>query len=256
MDRATARRLTALNRCFYRRFAAPFAATRGAPWPGWRRLVARVRPPAEGGALRVLDVGCGNGRFAAFCAATFPFPVDYIGVDGSSTMLALARERGGGLARARWLRCTLGADADQRLPGGPFHLVVLLGVLHHLPGAAARRQVLRAAAARLAPGGVLAFTLWRLFSMPRLAERVVAWEEFNRSLRRPLDLRQLEPGDVLLSFGGHKNAVRYCHGVSDGELAEWLGQLPPVIDDYLADGASGDLNRYLLLGDLSAPRRS
>jgi len=206
--------------------------------------------------VRVLDVGCGHGRFAAFCATTFPFPVDYTGIDGSSALLALAQGRTAGVARARWGRCTLGGDADPSLPGGPFDLVVLLGVLHHLPGAEVRRQVLRAAAARLAPGGVLAFTLWRLFSLPRLAERVVPWEQLNRSLRRPLDLTQLEPGDVLLSFGGLAGAVRYCHAVSDGELGEWLRELPPVIDDFLADGASGTLNRYLVVGGVSEPQRS
>ncbi len=206
--------------------------------------------------MRVLDVGCGHGRFAAFCATTFPFPVDYTGIDGSSALLALAQGRTAGVARARWRRCTLGRDGGELPFQETFDLVVLLGVLHHLPGAEVRRQVLRAAAAHLAPGGVLAFTLWHLFSLPRLAERVVPWEELNRSLRRPLDLTQLEPGDVLLSFGGLAGAVRYCHAVSDGQLQTWLAELPPVIDDYLADGASGNLNRYLVVGGVSEPQRS
>jgi SAM-dependent methyltransferase len=124
--------------------------------------------------------------------------------------------------------------------------VALLGVLHHLPGAHVRLRVLQEAAARLAPGGVLAFTVWRFATEPRFAGKVVPWAELNRRLRRPLDLAQLEEGDVLLPFGHDPTALRYCHGVGEGELAGWLAALPPVVDDYLADGAGGQLNRYLI----------
>lgn len=256
MDRATRRRLAALNRCFYHRFAAAFAETRRAPWPGWRRLAAHLRAPAGGRALHVLDLGCGNGRFGAFCASSLPFPVAYTGVDSSVAMLELARANLARLERFELVRRDLGRESGAPLPAGPFDVVVLLGVLHHVPGAATRRVLLEAAARCLAPGGVLAFTVWRFGSQERFAGKIVPWEEVNRRLRRPFDPGRLEEGDVLLSFGGSPQAVRYCHAVNDDELEGWLLGLPPVIDDYLADGATGDLNRYLVLGGASEPRRS
>lgn len=256
MDRATCRRLAALNRCFYHRFAAAFAATRRAPWPGWRRLAAHLRAPAGGRALHVLDLGCGNGRFAAFCASALPCPVAYVGVDGSAAMLELAEQNLAGLERGELVRRDLGRESGAPLPAGPFDLVVLLGVLHHLPGAATRRGVLLESASRLAPGGVLACTVWRFASQPRFAGKIIPWEELNRRLRRPLDPGQLENGDVLLSFAANPGALRYCHGVAEAELASWLDGLPPVIDDYQADGATGDLNRYLLVRAASGARRS
>lgn len=251
MDRTTCHRLAALNRCFYHRCAVEFAATRQAPWPGWRRLLTHLRAPAQGRVLHVLDVGCGNGRFGAFCAAVLPFPVAYTGVDSSSAMLKLAELNLSGLARRSLLRRELAGQAPAPLPAGPFDLVVLLGILHHLPGAATRREVLRAAAQRLAPGGVLALAVWRFALHRRFGDKVVPWDDVNRRLRRPFDLHCLEEGDVLLSFGESRRAVRYCHAVSEAELHGWCDLLPPVVDDYLADGATGDLNRYLVVGGAS-----
>lgn len=248
MDTATCRRLVALNRCFYHRHAAAFAATRQAPWPGWKRLVDHLNGRAGEEPLRVLDIGCGNGRFGSFLAATVGRPLCYTGLDGSSTMLELARRMLANMAQVTLLRRGFICNGGLPMPAGPFHLVVVFGVLHHLPGARMRRQLVEDAALRLAPGGMMALTVWRLGSQARFAERVVPWDELNRRLRRPLNLAQLEEGDMLLSFGSGPSALRYCHAVSDREIASWLAILPPLRDDYFADGASGDLNRYLVCG--------
>lgn len=247
MDDATARRLAALNRCFYSRHARAFVATRQSPWPGWRRLTAHLAAAAGETPLRVLDLGCGHGRFARYCAAVLPVPVAYVGVDASGAMLEFARANMAGLAHWELVRQDLGRHPASALPQGPFDAVVLLGVLHHLPGAERRHNLLQAAASRLAPTGVLAFTVWKFLSRPRFAARSIPWETFNLGLRRPLDPGRLEKGDVLLSFGHAPGAVRYCHEVGDDEVSQWLDELPPVVDDYLADGKGGELNRYLVL---------
>lgn len=251
MDAVTRRRLAALNRYFYSRFATAFADTRRAPWPGWRRLLAHLTPPPKG-PLRVLDVGCGHGRFAAYCVAHFPGPVSWVGVDANSRLLALAEANLRGLASWRLLHRDVRRWPDRALPEEEFDLVVLLGLLHHLPGHETRRALLGAAASRLAPNGVMAFTVWRLDGDARLRRRVIPWEDFNARRRRPIDVRQLEEGDVLLAFGAYPAGVRYCHRPSDDEVAGWLEHLPPLCDDYLADGYGGQLNRYLVLRAVSA----
>ena len=62
MNTATQRALAAHTRRFYEEHAIAFSATREHPWSGWQRVIAGVQPSER---LRVLDVGCGNGRLAA-----------------------------------------------------------------------------------------------------------------------------------------------------------------------------------------------
>ena len=95
----TAQRLLAINRAFYRQHAADFARTRRQAWPGWERLLL----PLLRGRERLLDVGCGNGRFGRFWARANPadVPLHYHAVDAS---LPLLREA----ARAN----------DEHLPNG------------------------------------------------------------------------------------------------------------------------------------------
>jgi hypothetical protein len=67
----TARALNALNQSFYSESAEEFAATRSASWPGWRKLLPLLREKRN---AAILDVGCGNARFASFLSATLGAP--------------------------------------------------------------------------------------------------------------------------------------------------------------------------------------
>ena len=124
-----------------------------------------------------------------------------------------------------------------------------MGVLHHVPSASARRELLVAAAERLCPGGCLAFTTWQFAGRPRFERRRVPWPDTGRVLGAPIDLDDLEPGDTLLRFGADPKAPpRYCHQVTDAEFSAWPESLDlEVLDRFESDGAQGDLNRYWIL---------
>jgi SAM-dependent methyltransferase len=65
MKDETLRALNTINRVFYRDSAPSFDATRDAPWPGWQPLLPLLQG-LEGDPARILDLGCGNGRFPIF----------------------------------------------------------------------------------------------------------------------------------------------------------------------------------------------
>lgn len=236
MDAETIARLNEINREFYARVAADFDATRQSVWPGWARVLAHLpgkRP------LAVLDAGCGNGRFGVFLAENLTGAIRYHGVDNNAALLERARVSLAGHAQ---ITPTLTA-ADivmQAVPSGAYDGIALFGVIHHIPGADRRRALLCDLAARLNPGGLLAFAAWRFLDVARFRDRVVAW---------PDDLRdQVEAGDVLLDWRRGETALRYCHFVDDEEHAALIAATGlAVVDDYRADGASGDLNRYSVL---------
>ncbi|MFK7894195.1 MAG: class I SAM-dependent methyltransferase [Myxococcota bacterium] len=267
MNPTTRNQLLDLSRAFYEAHAEAFDASRGhQPWPGWARLLPalpalpRLEPDAEPGAdtktaprrLRVLDIGCGNARFARFLHDA-GVALDYKGLDANAALLDAARERlPEELQDAVELEehdFLAGEAPGAELPPGPFDLIVLMGVLHHVPGADWRQALLEASAARLAPGGILALAAWQFGGRPRFEKRTVAWESLGEILGSPVDLSTLEPGDTLLRFGDVPFAPpRYCHQVAEGEFMGWPEALDlEGLDEYRADGSEGDLNRYWVL---------
>jgi SAM-dependent methyltransferase len=248
MNETTVRALAAINRAFYREAAEEFSATREAPWPGWVRLLAVIGAHIPAGELDILDLGCGNGRFAAFLAERVA-EFDYLGIDASPRLLAAARARRLPAGSAEY-RCAdfIETPLEDCLPAKAFSLIVLFGVLHHIPGQERRRRLLRAAAGRLRPGGLLALTSWQFEVFRRFRDKLLPWEEFNRSAREPIDLAQLEPGDHLVPWGEQGVAFRYCHFTDEDETRRLLEELPLArVASYLADGREEKLNRYFVL---------
>ena len=233
MDRATQRRLNAINREFYRRIAGDFDATRQRAWPGWARLLDCIDRPIDS----VLDLGCGNGRFARFLAQNLARGFRYCGVDSSAALLAAAREQMAPhpQAAAVWLERDLVLES---LPAQKADLVALFGLLHHVPGRAQRRRLLASAADCVAPGGTLVMAAWRFYDQERFRARIVPW---------PDDFL-VEKHDYLLDWRRGKRAQRYCHYINDAEHEELIEATGlTLLADYRADGAGGDLNRYSIL---------
>jgi SAM-dependent methyltransferase len=230
----TARALRAVNRRFYHERAAEFSLSRERPWSGWSQILDRARsflPDRP----RVLDVGCGNGRFARFLEDRLGTAFDYCGVDESPLSLADAKRR---LPHREFLD----GDFLEALPEGRFDLVALFGVLHHVPGRENRTALLTDLSARLSTSGILTFSLWRFDRSPRLRKKIVPWEEFRARTGLEVDLPDLESGDHILTWGGDPPAYRYCHAMSDEEEAEIEAALP--LDLVLKFDAGAEPNRY------------
>jgi SAM-dependent methyltransferase len=138
-------------------------------------------------------------------------------------------------------------EAGSELPKGPFSLIGLFGILHHVPSHAHRRELLRGLGERLAPGGILALTTWQFEAFARFQNRLVPWTDYNRTAAEPIETAQLEKGDHLLPWGDEGIAHRYCHFTSEEDTRALLEGLSfEMIDSYAADGREGNLNRYFI----------
>ncbi|MCC6615027.1 MAG: methyltransferase domain-containing protein [Anaerolineae bacterium] len=232
MDEQTAHRLNEINRAFYAQTAPDFHATRGRAWIGWQRLIPRLRAP-----LQVLDIGCGNGRFGVFLAEQSLKSLTYHGIDNSGALLDYAGSALDGLPGVS-TNLELRDVVDAPLPDSAYDLVVLFGVLHHVPGAERRQRLVRSAAERLAPGGLLVFACWRFYEYPRFRERIVPWAADDA----------VETNDYLLDWRRGSTALRYCHYVDDAEHAALVAASGLIeIERYRADGETGDVNQYSVL---------
>jgi len=237
---STHKKLLDLNRRFYSQYAAEFSGTRQQSWQGWRRILDRFegRP-----GISILDLGCGNGRFAAASDRQLTAAVDYVGVDASAELIEEASWRLEDLDSVTFDV----AVADVLSPRAPvwsgrqFDLVVLFGLLHHVPGAKRRAQLLSRAAKRVAPGGLMAVSFWQLGESERLMSRTIDPKEIG------LTKKSLEEGDHLLKWG-EREAVRYCHHSTPEEAADLVDAVGlPGIETYRADGKDGQMNLYWLL---------
>ncbi|MBI1259138.1 MAG: methyltransferase domain-containing protein [Chloroflexi bacterium] len=241
MDEAVIRTLNDINRRFYAAVAGEFDASRQQPWEGWKRVINAFEN-GKNHSVMVLDVGCGNGRFGRFLAEQLGKDrLRYVGIDSSPALLERAKIALDGLESHLEQRDIVEHPPDAAL--GTFDLVVLFGVLHHIPGADRRLSLLRALGERVAPGGLLVFTEWRFLEVASLRERIVPWE-VNLAV---------EAGDYLLDWRRGERALRYCHAVDDAEHARLVRAAGlRLVEEFRADAA----NRYTVLKNekqLNAP---
>lgn len=238
MNDVTARALNALNQSFYTHSSALFDETRRAAWPGWREILPLLRGRRI---ATVLDVGCGNARFARFLEAELGAPFLYCGIDASAPLLAAAAQAIVALEDSRLLRADLVLEPLARsLPDEEFDCVAAFGLLHHIPAESRRRALIETLASRVAPGGFLALAFWDFADEPRIAAK-----DMGASLS-PEIADALEPGDHLLRWGPEGSGrLRYCHHADEAEierLLDGIGLEPGP--EFSADGRNGRSNRY------------
>ncbi|HTU58579.1 MAG TPA: class I SAM-dependent methyltransferase, partial [Polyangiales bacterium] len=148
MNRATQLALNRINQRFYASIAAQWSDKRKHAWPGFERVWAGCSAAVggESSQLHVLDVGCGDGRFAQFLADHAQNPRAYLGVDSSPALLAHAAQRRLAPAYRFEQLDFVGAPIADHLASARFELIALFGVLHHVPGRTQRAALIRALA--------------------------------------------------------------------------------------------------------------
>ncbi|MBN2390721.1 MAG: class I SAM-dependent methyltransferase [Anaerolineae bacterium] len=229
-----------LNRTFYDELAEVFAASRGAREPGLERILAKMQPCA-----RVLDLGCGQGRVAAM----LPAGCEYVGMDFSTEMLAVAErsvdiesvERSSIMPRFI-VGDLLDPEWSASLPYGYYDWGILRAVLHHIPGIENRQTVVARAAGYLAPHGRLLLANWQFLEIERLRRRLLPWDIVG------LHSKDVEAGDYLLDWQREGYGIRYVHLIDEDEtvsLAAFAGLTMESL--FRADGHNNNLTLYAVL---------
>jgi len=205
MDKKTADELLAKSRENYDNFSEAFARTRNYTWPDIALLAAGNFKAGD----RILDVGCGNGRF-------YPLFKDrgaeYAGVDNSENLIAIARKNfpGVGFTVADALSLPFGENE--------FDLVLSLAVLHHIPSQSYRRAFFDQAWRVLKPGGRLMVTSWDLRPLSMIKTR--QWKRLRGFLKMQikiaLGLEKLDFGDFYIPW--QNKYQRYVHSFTCRDL--------------------------------------
>ena len=143
----------------YEMIAADFSATRNRIWPEMEILVKKyVRP-----GMKVLDLGCGNGRLVEVMPE-----VEYWGVDVSEGLIGetLKHESIKTLKQEGKVNFkVLDMLELEKLGEKDFDVVFMFASLNHIAGEENRRKVLEEIKKILKPGGVVAVTNWNLWNV-------------------------------------------------------------------------------------------
>jgi SAM-dependent methyltransferase len=194
-------------------------------------VLAEIGDPAG---LRVIDLGCGDGRFgreliAAGCA-------DYLGIDGSATMVDRAcRELTGPRARVE-----LADLEDFEAPAQSADLVTARLSLHYVADLGA---VLRATARALRPGGRFVMTVVH----PVITSHDTPSDEPRTTWTVDDYFR---PGPRTRTWFGsqvtwqHRTVEQYTAALVESGLSlTAIGECPPVAERF--DGDAAELARRL-----------
>lgn len=128
-------------------------------------------------------------------------------------------------------------------------MAVAFGFMHHVPTHELRAQVLQMLVDKTRPGGIVAVSFWCFMRDKGLAARALTTHE-QAIDGLAIDAEQLDAGDYLLGWKNLSGAWRYCHNFEEEEiekLVDTLGARVHLIDQFSADGRSGNLNTYVML---------
>ena len=118
-------------------------------WSGEIDFYRELAAEANSNGRAVLEVACGTGRVAMRLARD---GVEVVGLDYSSTMLDVAREKSAGMSNIRWVQ----GDMRSFELGEAFGLVIIPGqAFHNMLTVADQIACLKSIRRHLVPGGVL-----------------------------------------------------------------------------------------------------
>lgn len=157
----------------------------------------------------VLDIACGNLRFEAFLANTYPhIDWSFFAVDNCEPLVASGQED---IAKKVHFTCEdivsillegLPTAKPANIPAlaaaTPFDLVVSFGFLHHIPSFDLRQRFLLEALSQVKPGGYLVVSFWQFLNNPAKRAKIeqthaealalfASWAETRANDRDALD---------------------------------------------------------------------
>jgi tRNA (uracil-5-)-methyltransferase TRM9 len=236
VDSGTVARLIALNRGFYNEHGRDFSETRARLQPGVLRLLDKLDDYET-----ILDLGCGNGELARSLSRR-GHRGSYLGLDFSPPLL-----KEGGREPFAFSVKFLEADIT-RFPefidkspsaGEKWSLVTAFAVLHHIPGAEIRLDIIKKIHGLLGKDGIFMHSNWQFLNSTRLKDRIQPWASIG------LDPQNVDPHDYLLDWKRGSRGLRYVHHFDEAELAGLAkaGSFE-IVETFHSDGENGKLGLY------------
>jgi SAM-dependent methyltransferase len=179
-------------------------------WAEVLPFVQKIKPK-----MRVLDVGCGNGRLLPELSG---IKVYYTGLDFSEVLIEKARKR---FPKRRFLvRDVTNAKDWENL--GKYDAVFCLGVLHHIPDRNRQHDLVQQMYKHTKQGGFVLISIWNLWNLRW-------WKLHLKQLAKKIDYGNLSFIWVPYKVSDGKKVVRqvarFCKAFIPGDLLSLVKQV-------------------------------
>ena len=144
---------------FYNTEAKKYAETRKKFWHEEKAILDAITPIFKNNdKVRVLEFGCGSGRFATLLNQQFPWKFDYVWIDLSDELLSYASTANPNLTFFQWDITKLIKNFEQE----SFDLIVWTSSFQHIPTTKERSFLMKNFYRLLDYDGMLLMTNWSL----------------------------------------------------------------------------------------------
>lgn len=169
-----------------------FARARSGVWEEMRFLFDDYVKKGE----RVLDLGCGNGRFYEIIKEK---GAEYVGIDVSEKLIDLAKDKFPGV------HFQTGEATDLPFADEYFDKIYAIALLHHIPSNDLRLRTLAEAKRVLKKKGLLILTVWNLWEKKFTRDLI-----FKYGAAKILRTSKLDFGDILMEWQGVGECYFHC----------------------------------------------
>jgi len=176
----------------YNTMSGQFARVRVKAWEEMRFLFDDYVKGKE----RILDLGCGNGRFYEMLEGK---DIEYIGVDVSKELIDIAKNKFPGVD------FRVGDAINLPFIDEYFDKVYSIALLHHIPSKEIRLRVLAEAKRVLKKNGLLILTVWNLWEKKFTRDLI-----FQQTKAKVLGKSKLDFKDILMKWEGVDDCYFHC----------------------------------------------
>lgn len=199
MDKDYAKYLIDKTRSDYNLIAEDFSRTRGRIWEETRFLFEDYLKEGD----KVLDLGCGNGRYYELFKNT-----EYTGIDNSEKLIKIAQNK--------YPKINFQVADSLNLPfeENSFDKIYSIAVLHRIPSKEFRLRFFEEARRVLKKDGNLIITVWRLPIKQYNKKNIFLL--LKHTILKIIGISRLDFKDILEPWG--KKTEKYYHWFSQREL--------------------------------------
>lgn len=217
--------LVEINNQFYLKVGEDFDKSRNYFWKGWDELIPYLKPNTN-----LIDIGCGNGRFAEFIK---DLQITYLGIDNNEYLIKKAINKNLEFATFENIDILKMFDLANN-----FKYICMFGILHHIPSFELRISFIKNLITKLNSSGLLIMSIWQFTQAPNFAKNIVSVNDFG------IGNDDIEPNDYLYKWNRGVSAIRYCHFVDNNEIKIILESCNlEIVKEFNAD----KFNKYLIL---------